>query len=74
MGRMFTWIWAIISLLLGLGFLGWIGYNVFVETLPAAKGRNPVLPTIIGFAMVSVGVQRIRRLARGQNRSWEEID
>jgi len=42
--------------------------------LPSAKGRSPVLPVIIGFAMVSVGVQRIRRLAPGPDRSREDLD
>ena len=62
MKRTLAWVWAIVSLVLGLSFLAWIGYNVFIEELPSAKGHNPVVPTVIGLAMVAVGIKRIRRL------------
>ena len=42
-------------ILLGLGLLGWIGYNLLLEMQPEAKGRNPIVPIIISIGLIIVG-------------------
>jgi len=50
-------------LLMGLYLLSWICYNAFVQTLPEAQGRNPILGILVGLAMVYVGQKWIRTKA-----------
>ncbi len=47
-------------LALGIIQLAWIGYNLFVNTLPAAKGRNPIVPILVSALFIYVGSKWIR--------------
>ena len=47
-------------LLLGLVLLCWVGYNLFVETLPEARGRNPLPAILFSLAFLYVGQKWIR--------------
>jgi hypothetical protein len=42
-------------LLIGLALLGWIAYNLFVERLPQAKGRSPLLALVLSAGAIYVG-------------------
>ena len=61
---------SILLILMGLGLLAWIAYNVFVEMQPAAEGRNPIGPTLFGLGLVAAGVFRVgaRRRANRDGR------
>lgn len=39
----------------GLILAGWIGYNLFIERLPATEGRNPIAPSIFAAGMLYMG-------------------
>ncbi len=57
--------WGTLLIVLGVGLLVWIGYNLFVEMQPAAEGRSPVVPTLFALALVAAGVFRLRTQLRG---------
>ena len=39
----------------GVVLLAWIGYNLFVEMQPEARGRNPVGPAVFALVLIGVG-------------------
>jgi hypothetical protein len=53
-------VFGVVMILMGAVLLLWIGYNVFIETTPSAQGRSPFLPTLVGIALVLVGLERAR--------------
>jgi drug/metabolite transporter (DMT)-like permease len=53
-------IWGVLLLLFGAALLGWAGYNVLVERLPATKGKSPLHASLFGIGAVIAGVFRIR--------------
>lgn len=57
---MFAKTMGLLFVLLGLGLLGWIGYNVLIEMQPAAEGRNPLIPFALGLVLVIYGLLRMR--------------
>jgi len=61
MNRVFGRTWAIVSLLLGLGFLAWLSYNAFLVEASGVRVRPRVYHWAIGFAMAAVGITRIRK-------------
>ena len=50
-----------VACLFGLTLLGWIGYNLFIERLPATQGRNPLPAVILSFACLGVGYKWMSR-------------
>ncbi len=48
-------VFGVIVFLLGLGLTGWIAYNVLIERLPEAQGRNPLPGMITATAFLYVG-------------------
>jgi len=50
-----------LGIFMGLGLLGWIGYNYFIEMLPAAEGKNPVVPLIVACVSLYLGVKYLRK-------------
>ena len=53
-------IFGVIALLFGSAILLWVGYNIFIEMQPEARGRNPVPAIGVGSAMIYVGINWIR--------------
>jgi hypothetical protein len=53
-------VFGVVALLMGSAILLWIGYNLFIETQPEARGRNPILPIGVSVAMITVGIMWIR--------------
>ncbi len=53
-------IWGVFLLLFGAALLGWVGYNLLVERLPATKGMSPLFAILFGIGAVIAGVFRIR--------------
>ena len=41
--------------LFGVTLAGWIAYNLFIERLPAAQGRSPILPALLAIGCLFVG-------------------
>jgi hypothetical protein len=52
--------WGVFLILFGSGLLVWVGYNLFIELLPAARGKNPLFAIVFGVGAVVVGVYRLR--------------
>ncbi len=50
-------IFAILMISWGSFQLCWIFYNVFINTLPEARGHNPIEPTILGMTLVLFGMK-----------------
>ena len=48
---------GIIALLIGVGLLAWIAYNLFVEMQPEAKGRRVIGPVIFAIASIGMGIK-----------------
>jgi hypothetical protein len=46
-----------VLILLGVGLLGWLGYNFFIEMQPVAEGRSPIPPLIFSAALIGVGTK-----------------
>jgi hypothetical protein len=53
-------IWGVFLILFGTALLTWVGYNLLVEQLPAARGKNPWIAIVFGVGAVVAGVYRIR--------------
>lgn len=51
---------GVIAFLMGLALLCWIGYNLFIERLPEAQGRNPLLPVLFAIGLLYAGQKLIR--------------
>jgi hypothetical protein len=51
---------GVLVFLTGLGLLGWILYNLFIERLPEAQGRSPVVPLLVSAAFLYVGFRWMR--------------
>lgn len=49
----------IISILFGIGLLGWVGYNTFIEMLPQAQDKNPYIAVAIGLILIFLGTKNI---------------
>ena len=49
-----------IVLLMGLALLCWVGYNLFIERLPEAQGRNPIPAILFTIGLLYVGQKMIR--------------
>jgi hypothetical protein len=41
--------------LFGAVLVGWIAYNLFIERLPAAQGRNPIPAALVAAGCLFVG-------------------
>jgi hypothetical protein len=54
-------LWAVFLILFGLTLLGWIGYNLFVEMQPEARGKNPIIPTILGIGALALGISKLMK-------------
>jgi hypothetical protein len=46
---------------MGVGLLGWIAYNLFVELQPSAEGRSPLVPTLFALTITAIGIGRMRK-------------
>ncbi len=68
--------WGGLLVVMGLGLLGWITYNLLVEMQPSAEGRSPVGPLIFAVSMIAVGTVRIihRLIVIRNAREREEYD
>jgi hypothetical protein len=64
MRRILTFGWGGLLVLIGVGLLSWVGYNLLVEMQPAAEGRSPIKPALFAVVMIGVGVARIRSQLR----------
>jgi len=53
--KIFGWI----LIFFGLGMLTWVGYNLFIEMLPAAEGKSPIYPIVIGILFIYAGIKRV---------------
>ena len=51
---------GVFVLLLGLVLLCWVGYNLFVEMQPEARGVNPLPAIIFSLVFLYVGQKWIR--------------
>lgn len=47
-------------ILMGVGLLGWVGYNLFIERLPATQGRSPVPALVFSAGLLYVGVTWVK--------------
>jgi len=45
----------------GVAMLGWIGYNYFIEMLPAAKGKNPIGALALAGLSLYYGVKYLKK-------------
>jgi hypothetical protein len=61
---------GVIALFLGLGLLGWVGYNVLVEEQPSARGHSPIPPVITSLVLVTIGTWLVRS---GPWLTWEKV-
>ncbi|MHC4251239.1 MAG: hypothetical protein ACYS9X_19135 [Planctomycetota bacterium] len=57
-----------LMILMAAALLGWVGYNKFVRTLPAAEGMSVVPPLLFCAGLIYVGQKWIR----GTRRNAEE--
>ena len=53
--KIFLRIIGFLAFLLGVTIVLWIGYNVFIEWQPEAKG-NPILSFAVSILMMNVGI------------------
>lgn len=53
-------IFGVIALLMGSAILLWVGYNLFIEMQPEARGHSPLPAIGISVAMIIVGIMWIR--------------
>lgn len=51
---------GVLMLLMAVVLLGWIGYNLFIETLPEAEGRNPIWALTFSAGLIYVGQKWVR--------------
>jgi hypothetical protein len=51
---------GVIIFLFGLILAGWIAYNLFVQRLPEAQGRSPIVPSLVAVGFLYVGWKWIR--------------
>jgi hypothetical protein len=51
---------GVILFLMGLTLLCWVGYNLFIERLPEAEGRNPIPAILFTIGLLYVGQKWIR--------------
>jgi len=49
-----------LGIFIGLGLLSWIGYNYFIEMLPAAEGKSPVPALLVSVVSIYFGVKYLR--------------
>lgn len=49
----------IISILFGVGLLGWVGYNLFIEMTPHAQDKSPFPAIAIGALLIFLGGKNI---------------
>ena len=52
-------IFGLLATLIGIGVLIWIGYNVFIEWQPEAKG-NPILSSLVSALLINIGLIWLR--------------
>ncbi len=50
-----------LGLFMGMGLLSWIGYNYFVEMLPAAQGKNPIPPLLLSAICIYFGIKYLKK-------------
>lgn len=62
--RAVLFITGLFGVAVGLGLVGWVLFNLFVEMQDAAKGMNPTLPFLIGTGCALEGMDRLNRAAR----------
>ncbi len=67
MKRLLTLGWGGLLVLIGVGLLGWIGYNLLVEMQPEAEGRSPVKPAVFAVVLIGIGITRIRSRLKTAN-------
>ncbi len=48
-------IFGLLTTLIGVAILTWIGYNIFIQWQPQAKG-NPVLASLVSVLLINVGI------------------
>jgi uncharacterized membrane protein HdeD (DUF308 family) len=53
-------VFGVLTILLGVGLLVWIAFNVFVEMQPRMEGKSPLLGTAVAGLVIVSGVLRIR--------------
>jgi hypothetical protein len=51
---------GVLVLLFGTVLLLWVGYNLFIETLPEARGRNPVPAMLLIAGCYYLGINWVR--------------
>ncbi|GEM_PF-2471903 len=51
---------GVFVLLLAAVLLGWIGYNLFVESMPEARGKSLLPALLFVAALIYVGIRWIR--------------
>ncbi len=52
-------IFGVITVIIGISILAWIGYNYFIEMQPEAEGRNPIVPLIFSCTAIFVGSKQV---------------
>ncbi len=63
--------WAGFLILVGVGLLTWVGYNLLIELQPSAAGRHPGPAVGMGIAAIWFGLVQIRRNRRSPGRRVE---
>lgn len=63
---------GVFLLLIAAVFLAWISYNLFVERLPATKGRSPIGALIFVAGCIFIGIKWIRE--RKATVNFKELD
>jgi hypothetical protein len=53
-------VFGVIALLMGSAILLWVGYNLFVEMQPEAKGKDPLLAVGFSVVLITVGIMWVR--------------
>jgi uncharacterized membrane protein HdeD (DUF308 family) len=53
-------VFGVLMILIGVGLLGWIAFNQFVEMQPQAEGKSPLVGSALAALMIFSGVVRIR--------------
>ncbi len=66
-------VFGVLTILIGVGLLGWIAFNQFVEMQPQAEGKSPLVGSALAVLMIVSGVVRIRSFLE-QRRERLDLD
>ena len=50
-----------LGIFIGISLLSWLGYNYFIEMLPAAEGKNPIPALIISILSLYFGIKYLKK-------------